>query len=123
MQIVSRRLQNAGQKVSGVTAADTQGIQAAACACLSAAFGTKAAVASVASMFGTGGSQAANSGSSQVHVTLLDLSMSGDPIASTVDFASGLHHHDFIEYDDNDYELQVCWPPVGPKDYKCEWCW
>ena len=86
MQIVSRRLQNAGQKVSGVTSADTQGIQAAACACLSAAFGTNAAVASVASMSGVGGSQ--------VHVTLLDLSMSGKkvtPITATVDLPSELH--------------------------------
>lgn len=53
--------------------------QTAACACLSAAFGTKEAFESVASVLAQGNNAgAASSSSSQVHVILLDLSIFGE---------------------------------------------
>ena len=75
--MISRRLQAAGQKVVGTTAADAQSVQAAACACLAAAFGTKTAFASVASLLKQSSSQPAG-GSLYVQQTLLELCLSGE---------------------------------------------
>ena len=75
--MISRRLQAAGQKVAGSSAADAQSLQAAACAHLAAALGTKTAFAPVASLLRQSSPQAAG-GSLRVQQTLLELCLSGE---------------------------------------------
>lgn len=82
MQVLSRRLLTAPQKVVAASA-DIQAVQTAACACLAAAFGTKAAFPTVTSLLCTqsprppGKAAAAPAGQNALITTLLKLSCSG----------------------------------------------
>lgn len=85
VQVLTRRLITAPQKLVA-TSADTQAVQAAACACLAAAFGTKVALPSVANLLCAPLPQAADMAAAVAAVparqhalitTLLELTCSG----------------------------------------------
>ena len=75
LQVLNRRLHTAPQKLIATTA-DTQAVQAAICACLASAFGTKVAYAPVADLLCTSASTAVASRDALV-ATLLELSCTG----------------------------------------------
>ena len=75
LQALNRRLQTAPQKLFA-TVADTQAVQAALCACLAAAFGTKVAFEPVGDLLRTSASTAAFSQDALV-ASLLELSCTG----------------------------------------------
>lgn len=82
MQVLSRRLLAAPQKLVAASA-DIQAVQTAACACLAAAFGTKAALPTVTALLcaqppqPSGKAAAPPAGQNALITTLLKLSCSG----------------------------------------------
>ncbi|DBA95791.1 TPA: hypothetical protein ACH3X1_001342 [Trebouxia sp. C0004] len=74
IEALSRRLQSAPQKLTAASA-DVQAVQSAACACLAAAFGTKAALPSVSSWLGAQSTGTSTAGQGTLLITLLDYSL------------------------------------------------
>ncbi|KAL0055415.1 hypothetical protein WJX82_000229 [Trebouxia sp. C0006] len=74
IEALSRRLQSAPQKLTAASA-DVQAVQSAACACLAAAFGTKAAHPSVSSWLGAQSTGTSTAGQGSLLTTLLDYSL------------------------------------------------
>ncbi|DBA69737.1 TPA: hypothetical protein ACH3X2_012467 [Trebouxia sp. C0005] len=74
IEVLSRRLQSAPQKLTAASA-DVQAVQSAACACLAAAFGTKAAHPSVSSWLGAQSTGTSTAGQGTLLTTLLDYSL------------------------------------------------
>ncbi len=82
LQALSRRLQSAPQKLTAAPA-DVQAVQSAACACLAAAFGTKAAHPSVSSWLGAQSTGTSSAGQDTLLTTLLDYSLTGNSTLNT----------------------------------------